>query len=303
MFRLLSVFDTIALLLGPGQDTLIDMFEFTDIENINNRIYKAYWPIRCFSWAYPGWVLVFITLEKCIRISRPFDAAIVCSKEKIKKWLVITGSLLMLIYSPNAIYKMKWTESQKLENYTLLDLNNKYIKTDGECVSIPTDYPTNTLMTTMLYVDFVIAALLPFIIMFSCNGVIIYHLVENKQNTKKYDFNRKWSGFSEPDQHSPGCFIHFYYFDITQCNSSNWLEVLWYYKLPLLDSIKLCRSFSKTFLIMNNSLNFVQYVCTGQRFRRASTELIDHMLTTLTNIRYRFMKPPIDNVNELNVIE
>merc|ERR1712154_80010 len=107
-------------------------------------------------------VLAFITLQKWICISRPFDAAIISSKLRITTYLIVTGSMLLFIYSPNIAYKIKWTGADKTKNTSLYYSNMKYTRTAGDCVSIPTDYSTNTIMTVMVYVDFIVASLLPF---------------------------------------------------------------------------------------------------------------------------------------------
>ena len=44
------------------------------------------------------------------------------------------------------------------------------------------------------------------------------------------------------------------------------------------DMVKLCRVIAKMLLNMNNALNFIQYVCSGQKFRRVSSDVLFNMI-------------------------
>ena len=74
-----------------------------------------------------------------------------------------------------------WSDLFNLEDtcfeYPVL-ANRTYTAVIGECVSIPVDYLTDTVMTSMVIIDFSVASLLPFIIMMTCNTIIIKHLIK-----------------------------------------------------------------------------------------------------------------------------
>ena len=304
MFKILAVFDTLALVLGPGQDIIINRFGIKGIENIHNAICKVYWPIRYFSWSYPGWILVFITLERCICISKPFDAATIYSKKNILKWLVITGVILIIIYCPNMLYKTKWIGAEKSDNQWLNRSSTyryddegvrykevvdvKYTKTEGECVSLPVDYWTNIIMTSMVYVDFVVAAQLPFTIMIVCNVIIIFNLVSNRKKQKT--IKASGSGPDLVNLTTTLVLVSFSYIILT--SPSTLLVVGWnYFGITSGHShsgVKLCRNFAKILLNMNNSLNFIQYVCTGKKFQAASLNLIGIIVSSIKRLCLRF---------------
>ena len=70
------------------------------------------------------------------------------------------------------------------------------------------------------------------------------------------------------------------------------------------ESVKLCRSVAKMFLNMNNALNFIQYACTGQKFRTASKDLIHHTWNNITKIclSSRCKNGPSGTTIDMNVI-
>lgn len=215
----------------------------------------------------------------------------------------ITGSLLVSIYSPNAAYKTKWIGAEKVKNRSLHDSNMKYTYSEGNCVSIPTDYIMNTIMTVMVYVDFIISALLPFTIMIVCNAIIIHKLIKNKKITK----NIKSTGIG-PDLvnlTTTLLVVSFTYIILT--SPSAILVIGWNYfgitSGHSTDTVKLWRSFAKLFLVMNNALNFLQYVCTGKRFRTASKDLFTELLNNIAKVSPNCKKSTPDSTIEMQVID
>ena len=80
-------------------------------------------------------------------------------------WLNTCALVLLIIYLPNAYYKMKWE--------TIIS---------ADCASIPTEFWTRFAMETMNVVDFTVASLIPFTIMIYCNMVLLIYLsVQHKK--------------------------------------------------------------------------------------------------------------------------
>ena len=245
-------------------------------------------------------------------ISRPFDTPIIFSKRKITKSLIITASLLVIIYSPNAAYKRKWVGADKVKDSSLFDpdmryssiydSDRKYTHSEGECVSLPTDYIMNMIMTVMVHVDFIVAALLPFVIMIVCNAVLIFKLLEKEENRK----NMKSTG-SGPDLTNLTTTLLVVSFTYILLTSPSAILVIGWEFFGITSghsvvSVKLWRSFAKMFLVMNNALNFVQYVCTATRFRTASKNLLNHGMKNAVKMFSIRKKPSSHNSIEMQVM-
>ena len=159
----------------------------------------------------------------------------------------------------------------------VVGMADKYKKTEGNCVSLPTDYWTTSIMTSMVYVDFVIAGLLPFTIMLVCNIIIIIKLIENRK--KMAGITTKKSGPDLVNLTTTLLVVSFAYIMLT--SPSTFLVLGWNYfgitSGHSSDSVKLCGSLSKVLLNMNNALNFIQYACIGKKFRGASKEILYRM--------------------------
>ena len=281
MFRVLAIIDTVSLILGPCQDFFVTISGYSGIENIHDIVCKLYWPVRYFCWSYPGYVLVFITIERSVCIYRPLDVAIVCSKYRISKWLIISGIIILSIYCPNLVFKTKWTGADKIQNKNPLNHENKYQITYGNCVSLPTDFWTTTIMTFMVYADFVVAVTVPFSIMFICNSLLIVKLIESQksranltntapaQNLTNLTRTLLVVSFTYIILTSPSAILvlGWDYFGITSEHSS--------------DSVRLGRSMASMLLSVNNAFNFVQYAWTGKRFRTSSKGLIIHIVNVI----------------------
>ena len=91
-----------------------------------------------------------------------------------RNWLIGLGISVLIIYCPNAFFKMKW------ETAEISRVINKisYTPKDGACASIPTSYWTRTVMDTMVNVDFLCSSLIPFGLMIASNVVIIKKLIK-----------------------------------------------------------------------------------------------------------------------------
>ena len=92
------------------------------------------------------------------------------------------GIALLLIYSLNGIYKVKWdTVDVNLSRDVNNDIHHSYTKVAGDCASIPTTYWTRTIMDVMVNVDFVVSSLLPFILMIVSNIFIIKTMIKIRE--------------------------------------------------------------------------------------------------------------------------
>ena len=87
--------------------------------------------------------------------------------------LIAMGISLLIIYCPNAFYKMKWKMAKKIIGQSNL---RTYLTIEGDCASIPTTHWTTQCMEVMVYVDFIVSSLLPFSIILICNIIIIKHM-------------------------------------------------------------------------------------------------------------------------------
>ena len=281
LFRVLALFDSFALIMGPGVDFFTKISGLEPIENIHNIVCKMYWPVRYYIWCYPGWIIVSLTFERCICICRPFDATLIFSRTRAQVYLLITGVFVMLVFSPNMMYKTKWVSAERAQGYhgPNQEDRNKYFKTEGECVSLPTDQWTNNLMTFMVYVDFVFSALLPFTIMCICNTIIVIKLFQKQKIQKQISPNAA-SGLNLANLTTTLLVVSFTYMLLTA--PSTILVIGWNYfgitSGHSSDTIKLCRSLAKILLNINNSLNYIQYACTGNKFRSASKDVLNHVL-------------------------
>ena len=56
-------------------------------------------------------------MERYMCVSRPLESASICSKKWAKNWLIIISFILIVFYSPTAIYKMKWQTATKTYVY------------------------------------------------------------------------------------------------------------------------------------------------------------------------------------------
>ena len=93
-----------------------------------------------------------------------------------KKWLILIGILVMTVYCPNAFYKMKWNTAEKVAGSS----PRQYKPIIGACTSIPTSFWTTLAMNVMVYVDFLVSSLMPFVIMIVFNIIIVKKLFDNR---------------------------------------------------------------------------------------------------------------------------
>ena len=196
------------------------------------------------------------------------------------------------------IYKTKWMGTERAQNLTKnVNEENKYLKTEGECVSLPTDQWTNNIMESMVYVDFVFSALLPFTIMVVCNIIIAIKLIQKQSIQKKISSNTTL-GLGLINLTTTLILVSFTYMLLTA--PSTILVIGWNYfgiaSGHSSDAITLCKSLAKMPLNINNSLNFIQYACTGQKFRKASRDVVNGMIGSLAKL-YSFSKNHLHNQN------
>lgn len=221
-------------------------------------------------------------------VSRPLEAGLICSRKWASKCLFIFSTLLVLVYTPNAYYKMKWRYAEKVK---LFDERNStsdatvsnnhtifYNTIIGECSSIPTEFWTNLVMTVMVYVDFIVASLIPFLIMMVYNLLIIQKVVrasitrrsltsaESRPNLSNLTGTLLAVSFTYMFLTSPSAILvlGWDYFGVIDGYSSDW--------------VRLWRSIGKMLLNFNNALNFVQYAITGEKFRKESKKLLISMV-------------------------
>lgn len=298
LFKILAIADSFALVLGPGQNFIDRISNLKGVENSNNIACKMYWPIRYFSWAYPGWILVCITLERHINISNPLIASNICNRKWVIKHLVGMFLFLIVIYVPNIYYKMKW--SILTDRYS----DGTYNIIDGDCASIPTEYWTSLVMTTMVYIDFIMAAALPFIIMITYNILIIIELV--KTSIKRRAMNVTNRG---PDVSQLTMTLLAVSFIFMLLSSPSAILVLgWNYfgvnSGHSQETIRLWRSVAKMLLNMNSSFNFLQYACTGKSFRIQSKNLLlkmkNYLLISIHKLLVQLKIHPTSNNIEMN---
>ena len=95
---------------------------------------------------------------------------------------MILGVSLLVVYSPNSFYKMKWTVAEKrlqcddtLNGY---GCNRSYVSYSGTCSSIPTSRWTNDALNAMVYADFLFSSVFPFGIMIFSNISIINSIIK-----------------------------------------------------------------------------------------------------------------------------
>ena len=106
--------------------------------------------------------------------------------------------MLVIFYSPNAFYKIKWEHAEKVTKYQegrIGDLFNQFGFTQhyykeiiGDCASIPTSYWRNLVMDIIVYIDFAMSSFLPFSILLVSNIFILKGLyrIERKVLSQSY---------------------------------------------------------------------------------------------------------------------
>ena len=282
LFRVLAIADSFTLVLGVGQDFINVLLNTNGVQNINYIFCKLYWPLRYLSWSYPTWVLILITIERYTCILHPLEATILCSRKWALKHLYIFGFTLLVVYSPNVYFKMKWKSAEKVYNFNGTRILSYTYKTRiGNCVSIPTEYWTHLIMICMVYIDFIVACLIPFVTMIMCNSLIINKVIQ--ASTKRRNMTNSKSG---PDVYNLTTTLLTVSFMFMLLSSPSAVLVLGWDFFGInsghsTNTIKLWRSMAKMLLNMNSALNFVQYACTGQTFRQASKNLLKGIINVL----------------------
>ena len=94
---------------------------------------------------------------------------------------------MLLLYTPSVIYKKK-IPGVVIDMVSGVGIKgfggDMYTEPEGDCASVPTSYLTHTAMTIMVWLDFFIASLLPFIGMLTSNVIIIKCLVDASINVR-----------------------------------------------------------------------------------------------------------------------
>ena len=91
---------------------------------------------------------------------------------------------------PNIHYKLKWDTAETHLEWRDYG-GNKYVSgrtyktVPGDCASIPYDKWSFIVMTVMVYVDFIVSSLLPFIIMVYYNSRTIAGLYRSSSKVNK----------------------------------------------------------------------------------------------------------------------
>ena len=156
-FRVLAVFDTAALIVGTCLGSwVIETFGF-DVTNVSNFTCKVFSFLIYFVTHVSSWVLVFVSIERCIGILKPLQHKLICTKKRAY-WAM--GIMFFIIAA--------------------IDMYVPIIKGIEEsrgnvCYVHPKHQAFYSLFWS--WADFVIYSGGPFLIIFLCNVVIITRLL------------------------------------------------------------------------------------------------------------------------------
>ncbi|XP_060578050.1 FMRFamide receptor-like [Ruditapes philippinarum] len=136
-----------------------------DVRHFSNATCKIHAFLVYLSLDFTVWILVSVTIDRCLRVSMPFKAKIICT---LKRSRYVIAVILFLLVIKNMHF---------LWNLQLVDTSECDAKT--EAVS-------NLLKYVWPWIDFSTFCLIPFSIMIACNIKIIYRIIRSQKKLNKH---------------------------------------------------------------------------------------------------------------------
>ncbi len=263
LFRMLAVFDSICLL--ECLDSIFTLAGTLVVAYSKWSCKVCYW-IFDSSKAISAWILVFICFERCLCVCLPFDVHTILSKRRGKLITLCLIMLMIVLYSSNLIM---WEIRSIYE--PSMDMWQTY------CVR---SFNLDNVFALEIYpwIQMITYTLIPVLIMFTVNIIIIIHLNKISQqnqimtSTRRSILSRSLtvmllaSSFTFMLLTIPWCLYFLLYAYAGPSNTSQENQLFYHY-------MEIFWAFSWVFTQINHSINLIVYCLSGSRFRKEIKEL------------------------------
>ncbi|KAH3781690.1 hypothetical protein DPMN_159592 [Dreissena polymorpha] len=164
MFLLfLSVTDTVVLLTVLPRYWIYYTFKF-DLKLVSNAICKLYFFIVYLSFQYSSWILVGISIERAVKTNFPLRYKNVYTRKRVLIGLFLTLLCLCCV------------------NVHFFFTNGINYYNEGKCESLSPEY-LHFDEFVFVYIDLCVSSIIPFLIMFVCN-ILLIRILRIKQRER-----------------------------------------------------------------------------------------------------------------------
>ena len=255
----LAFSDLLVLYMGPLRQWLVYVWK-VDVRTLSNAGCKIQIFLTYFSIQFSSWLLVAVTMERVISVILPHKVKLGCTTMKagiavMTIFICVFGLNCHILYGYGQVYKPS--------------ASGKY-----RCVPLYDDY-LEFLDNILPWIDFAFTFAIPFVLLLTCNMIIIVTLRKNRLRRRKLSISQIGKGgHSITVMLIMLCVVFF----ICLTPVSIYLIVLPYVKakarkLPFmqmlrqLEKILFWHALTNCFGYLNSCTNFMFYFLSGSRFR------------------------------------
>ena len=255
----LAFSDLLVLYMGPLRQWVVYLWK-VDVRTLSNAGCKIQIFLTYFSIQFSSWLLVAVTMERVISVILPHKVKLGCTTMKagiavMTVFICVFGLNSHILYGYGQVYKPS--------------ASGKY-----RCAPIYEDY-IYFLDNILPWIDFAFTFAIPFVLLLTCNMIIIVTLRKNTRRRRKLSLSQKGKGgHSITVMLIMLCVVFF----ICLTPVSIYLIVLPYIKakarkLPFmqmlrqLEKILFWHALTNCFGYLNSCTNFMFYFLSGSRFR------------------------------------
>ncbi|KAH3828887.1 apelin receptor-like [Dreissena polymorpha] len=175
----LAVCDLFALYSGLGREWIIHVFKY-DIRDFSDVFCKLHFYSVTFSLQFSSWILVAITIERVISVQRPHMAKLECTK-MFALTVLCTESLVLLVLDGHLLYGFSLTHNNATTfSNGSANESNYSLKLKCQPSQVNEQY-ARFVYYVWTWIDFGVAFLLPFVILLTCNVLIVVNIKQSQR--------------------------------------------------------------------------------------------------------------------------